>query len=70
MTLTRRAALIGLGRVAVAGIIWGTIPLVLRAADGASIIKVFYRVLFAHVAILRCLSRTPRAGGFPAPCLG
>ncbi len=62
MTLTRRAVLIGLGRVAVAGVIWGTIPLVLRAADGASIIKVFYRVLFAEVAILGYLIATRRTG--------
>jgi drug/metabolite transporter (DMT)-like permease len=42
----------GLLRVVFAGIIWGTIPLVLRAADGASVVKVFYRVFFAAVAIL------------------
>lgn len=62
MTSERRSALIGLGRVAVAGIIWGTIPLVLRAADGASIIKVFYRVLFAEIAILGYLVATKRTG--------
>jgi len=62
VTASRRAALIGLGRVAVAGIIWGTIPLVLRAADGASIIKVFYRVLFANVAIFGYLVATKRVG--------
>ncbi len=43
---------LGLLRVAAAGLIWGTIPLVLRAADGASVIKVFYRVFFAGVGIL------------------
>jgi drug/metabolite transporter (DMT)-like permease len=62
VTASRKAALIGLGRVAVAGIIWGTIPLVLRAADGASIIKVFYRVLFANVAIFGYLVATKRVG--------
>jgi len=41
----------GLARVAVAGLIWGSIPLVLRAADGASVIKVFFRVFFAGVVI-------------------
>jgi drug/metabolite transporter (DMT)-like permease len=65
-----RARAIGLGRVALAGIIWGTIPLVLRAADGASVIKVFYRVFFAGVAIfiymavsgrLREIREMPRA---------
>ncbi len=48
---TRRDNLIGLSRVAIAGVIWGTIPLVLRAADGASVIKVFYRVFFAAVTL-------------------
>jgi drug/metabolite transporter (DMT)-like permease len=48
----RREARSGLVRVAIAGVIWGTIPLVIRAADGASAIKVFYRVLFAGLAIL------------------
>jgi drug/metabolite transporter (DMT)-like permease len=42
----------GLTRVALAGVIWGTIPLVIRAADGASLIKVFYRVAFAAVAVI------------------
>jgi hypothetical protein len=42
----------GLARIALAGLIWGSIPLVLRAADGASAIKVFYRVAFAGVALL------------------
>lgn len=42
----------GLARVALAGVIWGTIPLVIRAADGASLIKVFYRVAFAAVAVI------------------
>ena len=62
MTTSRRAALIGLGRIALAGIIWGTIPIVLRAADGASVIKVFYRVLFANIAILGYLIATRRLG--------
>jgi drug/metabolite transporter (DMT)-like permease len=43
---------VGLLLIGCAGVIWGTIPLVLRAADGASLIKVFYRVLFAGVVIL------------------
>ncbi|MRS12017.1 MAG: hypothetical protein EG823_02970 [Actinobacteria bacterium] len=41
----------GLVRVAATGIVWGTIPLVLRAADGDPWVKVFYRVLFATVVI-------------------
>jgi drug/metabolite transporter (DMT)-like permease len=48
----------GLLRVVFAGIIWGTIPLVLRAADGASVIKVFYRVFFAAAAILLWMAAT------------
>ena len=58
----RRANLIGLSRIALAGVIWGTIPLVLRAADGASLIKVFYRVFFAGIAILIYMVATKRLG--------
>jgi len=42
---------LGLAWVATAGLVWGTIPLVLRAADGASIVKVFYRVFFAALVV-------------------
>lgn len=49
-------------RIAIAGVIWGTIPLVLRAADGASLIKVFYRVFFAGLAILAYMIATRRLG--------
>lgn len=48
----RRDTLTGLLRVGAAALVWGTIPLVLHAADGASVIKVFYRVLFAGVVLL------------------
>jgi drug/metabolite transporter (DMT)-like permease len=41
----------GLLRVALTGIVWGTIPLVLRAADGDPWVKVFYRVFFATIVI-------------------
>ena len=54
----RRYELGGLARVVFAGVIWGTIPLVLRAADGASVVKVFYRVFFAGVAILVWMTAT------------
>jgi len=47
----RRRSLAGLAYIGIAGIIWGTIPIVLRAAEGASLIKVFYRVLFAGVVL-------------------
>lgn len=52
----------GLLRVVFAGILWGTIPLVLRAADGASVIKVFYRVFFAGAAILMWMVATSTLG--------
>lgn len=54
----RRRSLTGLALIAIAGIIWGTIPLVLRAADGASVIKVFYRVLFAGVVLAVWMAAT------------
>jgi len=41
----------GLARIAVAGLIWGTIPLALRAADGASSVKVFFRVACAALVV-------------------
>ena len=59
-TSARRANRIGLARVALAGLIWGTIPLVLRAADGSSVIKVFYRVLFAAAALVVWMLATGR----------
>lgn len=56
----RRTALSGLMSVAGAGLIWGSIPLVLRAADGASAIKVFYRVLFAGIVLVVYMAATGR----------
>lgn len=47
----RRAQLIGLLLVGAAGLVWGSIPVALHAADGASVIKVFYRVFFAGVVL-------------------
>lgn len=44
------ARLSGLARIALAGVVWGTIPLVLRAANGDPTVKVFYRVFFAALA--------------------
>jgi len=61
-TPSRRATLSGLGSIAIAGLIWGTIPLVLRAADGASVVKVFYRVFFAAIAIGIWMAATGRLG--------
>jgi len=43
--------LVGLARIALAGLIWGSIPLIMRAADGASVVKVFFRVFFAALVI-------------------
>jgi len=62
MTMTRRDSLTGLLRVAAAALIWGTIPLVLRFADGASVIKVFYRVLFGGVVLVGWMALTGRLG--------
>lgn len=41
----------GLARVAIAGLIWGSIPLLLRSAEGASVVKVFFRVFCAWLVI-------------------
>jgi drug/metabolite transporter (DMT)-like permease len=51
-----------LAAIVAAGLIWGTIPLVVRAADGASIVKVFFRVLFAGIAIAIWMTATGRLG--------
>ena len=51
------AALVG---IVVAGIIWGTIPLVLRSADGSSLVKVFFRVFFAGIGIACWMATTGR----------
>ncbi len=48
---TRAERISGLVRVALTGVVWGTIPLVLRASDGDPWVKVFYRVLFAALVI-------------------
>jgi drug/metabolite transporter (DMT)-like permease len=47
----RRAQLTGLLLVGAAGLVWGSIPVVLHAADGASVVKVFYRVFFAGIVL-------------------
>ena len=57
---TRAARVSGLVRVALTGVIWGTIPLVLRAADGDPWVKVFYRVVFAGLVILIWMLATGR----------
>lgn len=55
-TTGSQTRLYGLARVATAGLIWGSIPLILRAADGASVIKVFFRVFFAALVIAGVLA--------------
>ncbi|TLM96244.1 MAG: DMT family transporter [Actinobacteria bacterium] len=50
-TTDSRERLGGLARVALAGLIWGTIPLLLRSADGASIVKVFFRMAVAGLVV-------------------
>lgn len=58
----RRDTLSGLLRVASAALVWGTIPLVLRAADGAPPVKVFFRVAVAGVAMLAWMAFRGRFG--------
>jgi drug/metabolite transporter (DMT)-like permease len=41
-----------------AGLIWGSIPVVLHAADGASVVKVFYRVFFAGLVLSAWMTAT------------
>jgi len=53
-----RQRLYGLARIALAGLIWGTIPLVLRASDGASSVKVFFRVFCAWLVIAGWMAAT------------
>jgi len=66
-TSTRRSdSLGGLLRIAAAAVVWGTIPLVLRAADGASAVKVFYRVAIAGVAMLAWMAVRGRLGELTA----
>lgn len=57
---TRRDSLTGLLQVATAGLIWGTIPLVLQYAQCASVVKVFYRCAFAGVFLVGWMLVTGR----------
>lgn len=54
----------GLLRVAAAGVVWGTIPLALRVAEGAPTVKVFYRVLFGSAALALYAALSGRLGEF------
>ncbi len=58
--LSPSGELTGLLLVAFCGVVWGTIPLFLRMADGASVAKVFYRVVFGAAAIWLWLLATRR----------
>jgi drug/metabolite transporter (DMT)-like permease len=49
-----------LAQVAAVGVVWGTIPLFLRAADGSSLVKVFFRVFFAAIALALWMAATGR----------
>lgn len=51
----RDQRLSGIVRVVIAGLVWGTIPLVIRTADGASVVKVFFRVAAAAAVIVTYL---------------
>jgi drug/metabolite transporter (DMT)-like permease len=48
---SRYSRTIGIVALLLAGIIWGTIPLMLRSIDGAAGIKVFWRVTFGLLAM-------------------
>jgi drug/metabolite transporter (DMT)-like permease len=61
-TSDRRNTLVGLGSIALAGLVWGTIPLIIRFVDGASVVKVFYRVFFAVIAIGIWMTATRQLG--------
>jgi drug/metabolite transporter (DMT)-like permease len=54
--------LLGLAQVAIAACLWSTIPLLLRAADGASMVKVFWRVAIAAVAVFVWVAARGRLG--------
>src|SRR5574340_978463 len=56
----------GLVRVMLAGVIWGSIPLALRSADGSSIVKVFYRVFFAALVVGAWMLATGRWRELPS----
>lgn len=65
-TYTPRQRLIGLARIAIACLVWGSIPLVIRAADGASIVKVFGRMFFAGIVVAGIMISTRRLGEITA----
>lgn len=58
--VSRGQRLLGLALIATAGLVWGSIPLLLRAADGASVVKVFFRVFFAGIVVGLWLLATGR----------
>lgn len=57
---TRAETLDGLLRVAAVGLVWGTIPLFLRWSDGASVVKVFFRVFVAALGIAAWMALSGR----------
>ena len=52
--------IVALAWVAFVGIVWGTIPLFLRAADGSSLVKVFFRCAVAAIGLAIWLAVTGR----------
>lgn len=56
--ISSRERLWGLARVATAGVVWGTIPLVIRAADGSPVIAVFFRMVFAGLVVATFMAFT------------
>lgn len=57
---TRKDTVSGLLSIGAVAIVWGTIPLLLRAADGASVVKVFYRVLFGGLVLIAYMAASGR----------
>jgi drug/metabolite transporter (DMT)-like permease len=56
--ISPRQRLLGVTGVVIAGLIWGSIPLLIRTADGASVVKVFFRVSCAAAVVAVYLAAT------------
>lgn len=59
---THTGRLSGVSRVAAAGLIWGTIPLIIRFADGAPAVTVFFRMFFGGLVVAAWMAGTGRLG--------
>lgn len=59
---THTGRLAGVSRVAAAGLIWGTIPLIIRFADGAPAVTVFFRMFFGGLVVAAWMAGSGRLG--------